>query len=290
MGDEVARTDADDLWIAPPFDPVQDITQKAAGLMMLSEDAARRSMARDERDNPDVPFPWTPNAALLAGDGVYVADPVVARDQEERRRAYGILVDLEIAAHRAQAEWAVENEGVAWLDENGEAMTLEAVIEQMMPDDAGRAFSGRAKQRAKFPKAAKAMQDAGVPLETIVKVADTGKASVFSIVASAQAKLAKTVPDPVELKEKYEELIELAATEQPLDDLEEKAAQLWNSTIPDRPRISYSVEQGDGDVTWVVMRIEEQGLMRLFFKRLKDVLELATSTLFETVTKRWRSG
>jgi len=246
-------------------------------------------MARDEEQNPDVPFPWTPGAVTV-DDGSYVVDPGMARDQEEKRRAYQVLIDLETASHRAQAQWEIANQNVKWVDEDGEAVSLAAVIEKLLPDEELRKSSGRARQKAAFPEAAQAMMDIGIPESEVVRCADTGKSSVLGIVSSTQAALARTEPDETELKEKYQSLIEMASTPQTLDELEDAAARLVNPTAPEKLKIAYSVEPGDGERMWVVLRIDVPEMRRLFFRRLHDVLELETSTLFETITKKWRSA
>jgi len=250
------------------FDLMLPLLERSDSLLTILELAAHLTIERDEQEAPDA-----------------YADPDFRRQEVKRRTLKGIT-DLRQIANMLELRWAIENGHETWTDADGAECSLLEVLETQMPDEEQRASSGRARQVWSFLDTAQAFRDEGISDQQIAECARSGLSSVLGITAATQRKLADATP-PDELREKYETLIEMAASTTTLDRLQRQVRTLVDPTDTPPPPIRYSLE-ADGAHCWFVAHPTRDQWTELVRQRLKDVLEL-DALLPEAFAQFWRA-
>jgi hypothetical protein len=262
-GLELEETDlvpSEDAALAPvsltsAFDLALPLTDRAETFTFLLALAAEWMVERDEAENPDA-----------------YADPDFRRQEVARRTLKGIC-DLRQIANTLELRWAMEHEGETWIDADGAETSLLETIESQMPDEEQRKSSGRARQTWSFLDAAQAFRDVGIQDAVIAECSKSGLSSVLGITASAQRKLAKDTPAE-DLREKYEQLIEMASETTHLDDLKKRVRALIDPSDEPPPSIPYSVESDGDEHWWLVARPTHEQFTEVVLAEIGGALEL----------------
>ena len=269
------------LVVLAPMDVAIPIETRVDLFMDLCEHTAEAIIAREEEQNPDVP--WLPQPEDTPED---MQRRGVLRKQEAARREMRIISELGQIANLLELRCAMKYQAEAWMGPDGEATTLLEELEHQMPGEEERASSGKARQVWSFLKTANIFKEHGITDEEISRCNIQGKRVYLALVAVAQRKISETEENEEERTDKFHKIIATAESSPNSYKLRRDLALVVGDD-GEQATVPFTLENDDGNV-WLIIRLPGDATY-LVMDRLRDVLEPSVESLAELFCQFWKS-